>query len=51
MDQKPSSEENLQLSNERTYDSTLAATVNRLDAYVVPLINELFGQHFPEQTK
>ena len=38
----PLNEDDQKLSSEQTYDSALAALVNRLDKFVVPLINELF---------
>ena len=47
----PLSEADLKLSSEQTYDSSLAALVKRLDRFVVPLINELFGEHFPDDTR
>ena len=42
------SEEDKKLSNEQTYDSALGSMVTRLDGYVVPLINEVFGEKFTE---
>ena len=44
-------EEDSKLSNEQTYDSTLAAMVTRLKQYVVPLVNEAFGEKFTQKTE
>ncbi|MBQ9010626.1 MAG: hypothetical protein IJ088_15060 [Clostridia bacterium] len=49
--EKVLSEEEQKLENEKTYDSSLAAMVVRLEEYVVPLINELFGENFSEKTR
>lgn len=37
------------LDNEQTYDSALAAMVTKLDGYIVPLVNEAFGEKFSEK--
>lgn len=39
-------EEDKKLTNEQTYDSALASMVSKLKNYVVPLVNEVFGEQF-----
>ena len=36
------------LTNEQTYDAALAAMVLKLKEYVVPFVNEVFGESFTE---
>ena len=43
--------EEQKLEIEKTVDSALAAMVVRLERYIVPLINELFGESFPDNAK
>ena len=40
-----------QLTNEQTYDSALGAMVTKLRAYIVPLVNEVFGEKFTENAE
>ncbi len=44
-------EEAMGLTNEQTYDSALTTMLNRLPAYIVPLINEVFGEHFSSKAE
>ena len=44
MDQKLYSEEDKKLTNEQTYDAALGSMVTKLDSFVIPLINEAFGE-------
>ena len=44
-------EEDKLLTNEQTYDSALAAMVTKLDEFVVPLVNEVFGERFTDQAQ
>lgn len=50
-EKQPLNEEDQKLINERTYDSALATLVIRLGWFVVPLINELFGENFSEKAR
>ena len=45
------SEEDKKLTNEQTYDLALASMVTKLDGYIVPLINEAFGEKFTDRAK
>lgn len=49
--EKKLTEEEQKLENEKAVDSALATMVVRLEAYIVPLINELFGESFPDNAK
>ena len=40
------SDDDKKLTNEQTYDSALASIVTKLTPYVIPLINEIFGEKF-----
>ena len=44
-------EEDKKLTNEQTYDLALASMVAKLDGYIVPLINEAFGEKFTDRAK
>ena len=39
------------LTSEQIYDSALAAMVTKLEEYVIPLVNEVFGEHFTENAR
>ena len=39
------------LTNEKTYDSVFWTGVARLTRHLVPLVNEVFGEHFSEHTE
>ena len=39
------------LSSEQTYDSALATMILRAQAFIVPLINEVFGESFTDEAK
>ena len=45
------SEEDKKLTNEQTYDSALASIVSKLKDYVVPLVNEAFGEKFTQDAE
>ena len=49
--EKKLTEEEQKLENEKAVDSALATMIVRLEAYIVPLINELFGESFPDNAK
>jgi len=49
--EKKLTEEEQKPENEKAVDSALATMVVRLEAYIVPLINELFGESFPDNAK
>lgn len=42
-------EESKKLSNEQTYDSALTTMITRLGNYVIPLVNEAFGENYDDQ--
>lgn len=46
-----SNNEDEKLDNEQTYDAALAAMVTKLVDYIIPLVNEAFGEHFTENAK
>ena len=43
-------EDDSKLTNEQTYDAALAAMVTKLKKYVIPLVNEVFGEQYIEST-
>ena len=45
------SEEDKKLTNEQTYDSALASMVSKLKDYVIPLVNEAFGERFTQNAE
>lgn len=44
-------EDDRKLTNEQTFDSALAAMVTKLERYVIPLVNEVFGKQYSENTR
>ena len=45
------SEDDKKLTNEQTYDSALASMVSKLKGYIVPLVNEAFGEKFTQNAE
>ena len=39
------------LENEQIYDAALTSMISKMDEYVVPLVNEVFGERFTERAQ
>ena len=50
IDKSELNEDDKKLTNEQTYDSALAAMVSKLRQFIVPLVNEAFGEKFTQST-
>lgn len=51
LDAERPSENDDRLTNEQTYDSALTTMIVKLERYVVPLVNEVFGTDYDSNTK
>ena len=45
------SEDDEKLSNEQTFDSALSAMVTKLEEFIIPFVNEVFGEKFTKNAK
>ena len=50
-DQECLNEEDTKLSNEQTYDAALASMLSKLKNYIIPLINEVFGEKYTDRAE
>ena len=50
-EEKKMREKDKALTSEQTYDSALATMITRFAPYIIPLVNEVFGEKFTKAAK